>query len=80
MIPEFYFISDGIVHYEAPQGYYKANPELDFRDASYDGEEDESGTLRSGLGILTDMIYGSVDFIRNHKGKKLYFSVYLFIL
>ncbi|XP_035705093.1 probable serine/threonine-protein kinase DDB_G0282963 isoform X3 [Folsomia candida] len=60
--------TDGIVHYEAPQGYYKANPELDFRDASYDGEEDESGTLRSGLGILTDMIYGSVDFIRNHKG------------
>lgn len=47
---------------------------LDFRDSSYDGQ-DESGTLRSGLGILTDMFYGSVDFIRNHKGKKELFDI-----
>ncbi len=79
MIQEFYLIPDGVIHYQAPQGYYKANPELDFRDSSYDGVEDESGTLRSGLGVLTDMLYGSVDFIRYHKGKKCYLMCIAFL-
>jgi hypothetical protein len=69
LILEFYLIPDGVVHYKAPLGYYKANPELDLRDASYDGVEDENGMLRSGLGLLTDMLYGSLDFSRNHKGR-----------
>jgi hypothetical protein len=67
---KFFFIPDGIVHYEAPQGYYKKNPEVDFRDGFYDGREDEqSGLLRNGLGLLTDSILGPNDFTVPHRTK-----------
>lgn len=79
IILDFYLITEGVISYQTQQGFYKTNLELDFRDGSYDGTEDENGNLRSGLGLLTDMIYGSIDFTRNHKGI-VYLTFYIVIV
>ena len=64
--------SEGVIHYECPQGYWKKNPDVDLRDSSYDGWMDESGILQGGLGLLTDSVLGPSDFRVPHtnKGKK----------
>ncbi|CAG7733954.1 unnamed protein product [Allacma fusca] len=61
--------TEGVIHYDCPQGYWKKNPDVDLRDSSYDGWMDENGILQGGLGLLVDSVLGPNDFRVPHTNK-----------